>query len=289
MYPLTGSLDSLRSARIQVSNGWRSPWFCGQIHLIGGSALRDRGMRVTYNLLSPPSVFVAACPRFTGPTIIYPHPHDGPVVEVGIPSDPAERTLCDIGAGDRVQGHARSSEKVRDRDTRCNMVERFTRASQRCTALHPRCHDTNMFWLATTLAVLPDFETLQIVHFPYRGGQGASDYYGHSGELPKQSRDELGGLKDWAISCLKSETGSQEGERRKRTTLSELRVIELSPDRPLLDSVELNFEVYEIQRFDRKGLQRHVRWDIQRHYEVTRQNQNMVGNVCGWARPNSND
>ena len=98
----------------------------------------------------------------------------------------------------------------------------------------------------------------------------------------------LGGLKDWAISCLKSETGSQEGERRKRTTLSELRVIELSPDRPLLDSVELNVEVYEIQRFDRKGLQRHVRWDIQRHYEVTRQKQNMVGNVCGWARPNSN-
>ena len=49
----------------------------------------------------------------------------------------------------RLQGP--SSEKARDRDTRCNMVERFTRASQRCTALHPRCHDTNMFWLATAL------------------------------------------------------------------------------------------------------------------------------------------
>ena len=94
------------------------------------------------------------------------------------------------------------------------------------------------------MCAVPGFAASGPMPYPYRGSQGASDYYGHSGELPKRSRDELGGLKDWAISCLKSETGSQEGERRKRTTLSELRVIELSPDRPLLDSVELRCMKY---------------------------------------------
>ena len=95
--------------------------------------------------------------------------------------------------------------------------------------------------LVVACKVLPDFDTLQIVHFPYRGRQEVSGYQGYSRERPKRSTDELERLKDWAISCLKSETGSQEGEGKKR---KKLRVIKLSPDRPLLGSVEV--EVYEV-------------------------------------------
>ena len=95
--------------------------------------------------------------------------------------------------------------------------------------------------LVVACKVLPDFDTLQIVHFPYRGRQEVSGYQGYSREQPKRSTDKLERLKDWAISCLKSETGSQEGEGKKR---KKLRVIKLSPDRPLLGSVEV--EVYEV-------------------------------------------
>ena len=95
--------------------------------------------------------------------------------------------------------------------------------------------------LVTTCKMLPDFDTLQIVHFSYRGRQEVNGYQGYSGEQPKRSTDELERLKDWAISCLKSETGSQEGEGKKR---KKLRVIKLSPDRPLLGSVKV--EVYEV-------------------------------------------
>ena len=49
-------------------------------------------------------------------------------------------------------------------------------------------------------------------------------------------------LKDWAINCLKrSKGGCQEGEGRRGTTV---RVIELSPDRSLLGSVDV--EVREV-------------------------------------------
>lgn len=94
--------------------------------------------------------------------------------------------------------------------------------------------------LVIACKVLPDFDTLQIVHFPHRGRHEARDRNGNSRE-PKRSRDEVKGLKDWMINCLKSETGRQEEEGRKKTTL---RVIKLSPDRPLLSSVEV--EVYTV-------------------------------------------
>ena len=94
--------------------------------------------------------------------------------------------------------------------------------------------------LVIACKMLSDFDTLQIVHFPHRGHHGARDRHGHSREL-KQSRDEVKGLKDWVMNCLKSETGRQEGEGRKKTTL---RVIKLSPDRALLSSVEV--EVYTV-------------------------------------------
>ena len=95
------------------------------------------GRRVTYDLLPPPLVFVAACPRLTELTITCPHPYDGPVAETGIMFDPAESA-----------------------------------------------HST-VLSLVVAYKVLPDFDTLQIVHFPYRGRQEVSGYQGYSREQLK--------------------------------------------------------------------------------------------------------
>ena len=64
----------------------------------------------------------------------------------------------------------------------------------------------------------------------------------HSREQLKRSRENVKDLKDWAINCLKrSKEGYRGGEERRSTTV---RVIELSPDRPLLGSVDV--EVCEV-------------------------------------------
>lgn len=106
-----------------------------------------------------------------------------------------------------------------------------------------------MLELVTACKALPDFDTLQIVYPPSptpslqcRCHQGKRGLNRPSREQLKQSREEVEGLKDWAIECLEnSKVGCREAEGRKRTTL---RLIELSPDRPLLGSVEV--EVYGV-------------------------------------------
>ena len=103
--------------------------------------------------------------------------------------------------------------------------------------------------LVIACKALPDFDTLQIVHspsltpgLPSRCHQGVRARHAHSGEQLKRSREDVKDLKDWAINCLKrSKGGCQEGEGRRGTTV---RVIELSPDRSLLGSVDV--EVREV-------------------------------------------
>jgi len=89
--------------------------------------------------------------------------------------------------------------------------------------------------LVNKCKALPNFDTLQIVHFSLtkpppinhprrRGGQKS---------YPKQQKpalvDQVRGVKDWAIDCLKKpETGNQGGAGREKTAVM-LRVIELIP------------------------------------------------------------
>jgi len=83
---------------------------------------------------------------------------------------------------------------------------------------------------------LPDFDTLQIVHFlPNTPSPGYMDWWlRNNGLLPTEQRKQtlrehvrgVKGVKDLAIDCLKRpKTGCQKGGGRKKTTL---RVIELS-------------------------------------------------------------
>ena len=86
-----------------------------------------------------------------------------------------------------------------------------------------------------------DFDRLQIVHFlPRRpsltwlnswlGGQSDRD----ATQRDKALTEQLNGLKDWLIECLrKPDTGCQDGEGRKMTRL---RVIKLGPDDPYGES-----------------------------------------------------
>ena len=133
---------------------------------------------------------MAACPKLTELTIIYPRPYDAQSAETG---------------------------------TLLNSIE-----SARSATLE----------LADACKALPDFATLQIVHFPVvtplpMCGCGWMRYgsLGPSMERRRQVlREEVKGLKDCAIECFKKpNAGSQDGVRRKKTTL---RVIELSSDRP---------------------------------------------------------
>lgn len=148
------------------------------------------------------SRFAAACPRLTELTIVYPNPLD------------AHQTSGTVILFDPA-GSAHST----------------------------------VLELVTVCKALPHFDTFQIVYPPSptpsslcRCHQGMRSRRRPSKEQLKQMEQEVKGLKDWTIECLKkSKVRRQEGEGRKRTTL---RVIELSPDRPLLGSVEV--EVYEV-------------------------------------------
>ena len=84
---------------------------------------------------------------------------------------------------------------------------------------------------------LPDFDMLQIVHLPSPTPSllcdckmGMRGCHKPSKEQLDQTREEMRGLKKWAVQCLKSEAG------RKKSTL---RVIELGPDRPFPGSVRV--------------------------------------------------
>jgi len=84
--------------------------------------------------------------------------------------------------------------------------------------------------------VLPDFDTLQIVHLgitePFLsiwcGETRCSVLVPYQEERKRALREQMKGAKDWAVECLeKTRTGCQEGEARKTITL---RIIELSQD-----------------------------------------------------------
>jgi len=87
--------------------------------------------------------------------------------------------------------------------------------------------------LINACKALPYFDTLQIVHFPFgtpslRRVDKWEEADNSSVERRKQAlREQVNGVKDWAIVCLKAKTGRQpeEGGGRKKTTL---RVIELN-------------------------------------------------------------
>ena len=105
---------------------------------------------------------MAACPRLTELTIIYPHPYGAPAVA----------------------------------ETARSVISELVDA---CKAL-------------------PDFDTFQILRLlvdtpPRR-------YAARSTEQWKRTlSEEVGGVKDWAVCCLKAKTGCEEGGGRKRTTL----------------------------------------------------------------------
>ena len=121
------------------------------------------------------------------------------------------------------------------------------------TVLYPRSHGTRSpeteipldvvgiarpatLELLGACKALPNFDTLQIVHFlPNTPSPGYVDWWlRNNGLLPTEQRKQalreqvqgVKGVKDLAIECLRTpKTGCQKGGTRKKTTL---RVIELS-------------------------------------------------------------
>jgi len=96
-----------------------------------------------------------------------------------------------------------------------------------------------MLELVNACKALPDFDTIQIVHFlPGTGDRLEAIGILSTEPLNRTLREEVKGVRDSVVDCLnKLEMGRQKGGRRKIT----LRVIELSPDhpRPHLGSVEV--------------------------------------------------
>jgi len=153
--------------------------------------------------MPPTSGFVAACPRLTELTIMYPHPRGSQRSEMGTLPDPV--------------GSARSaaSELV----NACKALPDF---------------DTLQIAYFFFVTPLPSCAC-------GRSGHGSSSI--ETREPWAEQRKQISGtkgVKDLAIECLKPKAECQEGERRKKTTL---RIIELGSDshcRPLfLDSVKV--------------------------------------------------
>jgi len=121
---------------------------------------------------------VAACPRLTELTVIYPHPYGAPVT-----------------------------------------VETARSATS---------------GLVDACKALPDFDTLQILHFlpdtfPPRRVVGWDEVNSpfSTERWKRMLSEEVKGVKDWVMGCLEAKTGSQEGDGKKRTVL---RVIGLNSD-----------------------------------------------------------
>ena len=109
--------------------------------------------------------------------------------------------------------------------------------------------------LVVACKTLPDFDTLQIVHFPivptrsecWCGLKGCGSHWPSVGwwepALEKQVKD----LTAWVVGCLKGpKMGRREVEGRRIT----LRVIEFGPGRPCQSPVKV--EEYEVCGFDSK-------------------------------------
>ena len=103
--------------------------------------------------------------------------------------------------------------------------------------------------LIVACKALPDFDTLQIVHFPLVptslvcrcrwGGCGSRMHFSEQRQqtLGEQMKD----LEDWAIECLKKpEARCREGEEGEGITL---RVLRFSPGQPCLSFRKIEHEV----------------------------------------------
>ena len=91
-----------------------------------------------------------------------------------------------------------------------------------------------MVELANTCKALPDFDTLQIVHFvlsePLPVCESARASLGATEKREQALREQVNCVKDLAIGSLKkAKAGCREGGGRKKATV---RVIELSPHLP---------------------------------------------------------
>ena len=136
---------------------------------------------------------MAACPKLTELTIFYPRPSDTQVSEAGILIDPTK--------------------------------------SARTATLE----------LVSACKALPDFDTLQIVHFPLVTplplcGCGRMRLTNQGPSLKQRTkalRDEVKGVKDWAIDCLREPgVGCQEKVKEVGRKKTVVRIIELRSDRP---------------------------------------------------------
>lgn len=103
--------------------------------------------------------------------------------------------------------------------------------------------------LVTACKALPDFDILQIVHFPvfphslicWCGQLQCSDHRPPA-EHDQALREHMKGVNDWAMCCLESpKTGYQEGERRKRTTFRAIKLTR-NPLYPMFYRVSVNVE-----------------------------------------------
>jgi hypothetical protein len=99
--------------------------------------------------------------------------------------------------------------------------------------------------LVNACKVLPDFDTLQIVH-----GRGL-DYGGEElrvNRLRLEYMKHVDGARDVAIGCLREpETGRREGEERRKTTVQVIELVASPSQNFYVDYMEsVRVEVYEV-------------------------------------------
>ena len=106
--------------------------------------------------------------------------------------------------------------------------------------------------LVVACNALPDFDTLQILHFsvpPHHPicwceWERCRNHILHVKQREQSLREQARDMKDFAINCLKSKTGCREGEGRKRITV---RVVRLNSALPRPDYYPGSVEVEEYE------------------------------------------
>ena len=132
------------------------------------------------NRLHPASGFVAACPKLTELTVVFPYPHCVKLTEAGVPLDPR-----------RESAHSAISELA----VACKALPDFdTFQIVRIPTVMPYLRGQGGWW---------EFDN----HIPPVKPLGQA--------LRGQTKD----LKDWTTDCLKPGTGRRERKRRKTITL----------------------------------------------------------------------
>ena len=156
---------------------------------------------------------MAACPRLTELTLIYPYPGDPPVSETGVPLDVVGTT------------HSAALELV----NACKSLPDFDTIQ----IVHI------LAWGTSPPAVRAH------QHMRY-GGLSAE-------QLLQVARDPVNDVKDLVIDCLKRpEMGCQEGERRKRAMVRVIELCRYRPPgKDCPGSLRINLvEEYEVRGFD---------------------------------------